>query len=258
MASFRQEYGMPSRVEGGNDRICAEMARRLERKVHLSAPVKSMIQNDNGVMVNYQKNGRSQQLTGDIFICAIPPQVVSKVDFSRGLSARRLEVLGRIEKVAVTRTLIQTSHKFWQDQGLSGFANTDLPIDTVMHSSAGIPDHTRGILESFTYMERAEKMAAMTYQDRLQVVKEQLELVYPGLNQYAERHDGYAWGSDEFQRGGHISFRPGQYREFGRYMASNEHRVYFAGDSYGGVPGYSHSAFQSGRHIAQQVNKLVE
>ena len=258
LASFSNDYGVPSRVEGGNDRICAEMAKRLGNKVHFSTPVKEVRQDDQEVSVDYVMHGKMASLKADILICAIPPQVISNVDFSNGLSKRRLKVLNSIRGCAVTRTFVQTSRRFWEDHGLSGSAYTDLPIYSVFHSTVGIPDKTRGILESFTYVDRAEQLAALDYSQRVSVVKDNLELVYPGLKQHAEQDDSYAWGLDKYQKGGHISFSPGQYREFGRYMVTNENRIYFAGDSYGGVPGYSHSAFQSGHRIAQQVNKLAE
>ncbi len=257
-ASFFLDYGVPSRVEGGNDLICAEMAKRLGNKVHLSTPVTAVGQDEAGVTVNYTKNGETESIRGDILICAIPPQVISNIDFSKGLTKRRLKVLNRIYGAAVTRTFIQTSSRFWENNGLNGSAVTDLPIYTVVHNSLGIPNKTKAIMESFAYVDRAEELAAMSNEKRINLVKEQLELVYPGLKSHAEKGESYAWGLDKYQKGGHNTFSPGQYREFGRYLVSNEDRIYFAGDSYGGVSGYSHTAFLSGQRIAREINKLAE
>ena len=258
LASFTSDFGIPSRVEGGNDRICGEMAKKLGTKVHLSAPVRSVTQSDSAVVIDYLKEKKAETIEADLCICTVPPTVVSNIDFSNSLSEKRLTMLNSISGAAVTRTFVQTSRRFWEDDKLDGSANTDLPIYTVTHNSLGIPDKTKAIIESFTHVDRAEKMAVMNYDERVKLVKENLDLVYPGLKKYAEKDASYAWGTDKYQRGGHVSFKPGQYREFGKYLATNEDRIYFAGDSYGGVPGYSFSAFESGKRVAMQVNKLAE
>jgi monoamine oxidase len=242
-------------VKGGNDRICAALASRLPGRVLLDSPVVLVRQDGNGVRITIEQRGTRQEISGDYAIVTVPPQVLSRIAFEPALSPLRARAFREVRGTDVTRVFVQTRTRFWEEQGLEGSAVTDLPIGAVYHSSVAQPG-PRGILESYSCGERARVMARLSDEQQLSATRSALGRVFPGLDAQAERGTSYRWGEDPWARGSHPVFAPGQIGTFFQALQRPEGRVYFAGDLVGGVPGYSHAAFGSGRRVAEQIAAL--
>lgn len=242
-------------VQGGNDRICGALAERLEGRVLYERPVVAIQQSDTAVEVVMEAGGARDVVRGDYVVVTPPPAVLRTIEFVPALSSVRARAIREIAGTDVTRVFLQTRSRFWESQGLDGTAITDLPIGGVFHSTSN-QDGEHGILESFTYGRRARAMAALSERERMRVTRRHMEQVYPGLADQVEQGTSYSWGSDPWALGGHASFAPGQVSAFLPALRTPEGRIYFAGDTIAGVPGYSHAAFASGRHVAEQVGRI--
>ncbi len=241
------------RIQGGNDRICFELARRLPNPVQLSSPVVAIAQDANGVRVSVEEPRGRQEVTADFAIVTAPLQVQSRISFTPALSPLRAEAIREIAGTDVCRVYVQTRSRYWEEDALDGSAITDLPVGLVTHATAG-QEGERGILESFTYGNRARQMASLSDADRLAATIKGMGAAYPGIEDQVEQHTSYDWGGDPWARGGHCAFAPGQVEKYFRALGEPEGRVFFAGDAIGGVPGYSHAAFQSGIDIARRID----
>lgn len=253
-ASFAGSKGA-FRVVGGNDRICAELAARLGEPVRLNSPVVAIDQDETRVRVIVESQTGRQEETGDYALITAPLHVQSRINFSPALSPPRAAAIREIAGTDVCRVYVQTRTRFWEKDGFDGSAVTDLPIGSILHSSAG-QDGARGILESFTYGARARQMAGLSTTERQRVSVKGISEVYPRIGDQSERSTSYDWGGDPWARGGHAAFAPGQIGRFSRALRKPEGRLYFAGDAIGGVPGYSHSAFKSGIDVAGEIANL--
>lgn len=242
-------------VQGGNDRICGALAEHLEGRVHYERPVVAIQQSDTAVEVVIEAGGTRDVVSGDYVVVTPPPAVLRAIDFLPALAPVRARAILEIAGTDVTRVYLQTRSRFWEPQGLDGTAITDLPIGGVFHSTSN-QGGERGILESFTYGGQARAMAALGGQERLGVAQKHMEQVFPGLAEQVERGTSYSWGSDPWALGGHASFAPGQVSAFLPALRAPEGRIYFAGDTIAGVPGYSHAAFASGRRVAEQISRI--
>ena len=242
-------------IKGGNDLICSRMADNLGSAVAFNAPVVAIKQDQSGVSVTVAGKDGQESVRADYVVVTAPIHVQSKIEFTPKLSKIRREANSQIMKTPVVRSFIQTKSRYWEENNLNGSANTDLPIDSVFHSTMA-QESQKGILESFAYGKRATHMGGLIDSDRRETVLSGLDTVYPGIREQEERFTHYDWGSDPWALGGHAAYRPGQVTRFFKSLREPEGRIYFAGDVMGGVPGYSHAAFASGQEVAATIAAL--
>jgi monoamine oxidase len=243
------------RIQGGNDQICAKLAGRLPEPVQHDSPVIAIEQSEAGVRVVVENSGGQHEVMGDYVVVTAPLQVQSKIAFTPALSDLRNAAIREIGGGDATRVYLQTKTRYWEKNGYSGTATTDLPVGSVFHSTAS-QDGTRGILESFTYEARARHMGSLTKAEQWHEMINGISKVYPGIEEQAEKMTSYDWGKDPWARGGHVAFSVGQIGRFQKALKEPEGRIYFAGDAIGGVSGYSHGAFQSGIDVAAEIERL--
>jgi len=242
-------------IKGGNDLICSRMADQLGSVVTFNAPVVAIAQDQSGTTVTLAADGGQESVRADYVVVTAPIHVQSKIEFTPRLSKLRREANSEIMKTPVVRSFVQTRTRYWEQDRLNGSANTELPIDSIFHSTMA-QESQRGILESFAYGKRATHMGGLADKDRRETVLRGLEAVYPGIREQEERFTHYDWGNDPWAQGGHAAYRPGQVTRFFKALREPEGRVYFAGDVMGGVPGYSHAAFASGQEVAATISAL--
>ena len=239
-------------IAGGNDQICHELARRLGERVQYNSPVRSVEHNNEGIILRIETDGGISSVRGDIVILTPPPPVLQSIDFQPALSQAKAEALSAAIAVPVTLTFAQTRSRFWLTEELDGNANTDLVVGGITHPTAS-QDGTKGVLASLTYNGQATAMADLEPAQRVSQLREALARLYPDSLDLDEPGTSYAWGDDPWHRCGHVSFRPGTYVNTVNALRQPQGRLFFAGDTMGGVSGYSHSAFASGQEVANLI-----
>ncbi len=152
----------------------------------------------------------------------------------------------------MTRVYVQTQTRAWLDQGLSGFATTDLPIGTVWDCAEGQPGE-RGILECYTSGERARKLAALSEPQRIRAAVENLQKLF-GDAGYG-KSVSVAWDADPLARGAFAWLKRGQMSTLLPHIATREGRVFFAGEHTSPWFGWMQGALQSGSRVAREVSE---
>lgn len=239
-------------VAGGNDRLCVELAGRLQPGVEYERAVRSVRQDSDGVRLTVDGPGGQEAVEGDFAVVTPPPPVLRSMDFEPSLGTRVMRSFEELHPVPATRVFAETNSRFWESEGLSGGATTDGPLGLLFNatpSGAG----RRGIVESYTYGEAARVMAGLSDAERLDRVRSGVAELYSEGTDFSERGASHAWGADPWARCNFVTFRPGQVSEFLPAMREAQGRVYLAGDTVGGIPGYSHAAFWSGREVATKI-----
>ncbi len=241
-------------IKGGNDLLPAAFAARHKEKIHYGAPVVKISQQARGVRVTFSRAGTHRAISADYLICAIPFSVLRQIEVTPRFSADKRRAIEELPYISVTRVFLQSRSRFWVQEGLGGFAATDLPILNTGHVTLAQPG-TRGILESFTTGPRAREVSAMKESERVDFTLEQMEKVYPGMRENFEGGSSICWDAERWSRGASIWFKPGQMTSLLPHIGRPEGRVHFAGEHASRWPGTMQGALASGVRAAREINE---
>jgi len=245
--------GASFRIRGGNDQLPQALARSMGARVHYRTTLEHVQWNDKRVTVTVKTSGRRSQISADYLICAIPFTVLRSIAVSPAFSEGKQRAIRELTYNSVTRVYIQSATRPWIAEGLSGFAQTDLPIGTVWDCTEGQPG-MRGILECYTSGERARSWASLSEPRRIRTAIENLQKVFPGVN--GEKSASVAWDADPLAKGAFAWFKRDQMATLLPHIARREGRVHFAGEHTSPWFGWMQGALESGHRAAREVNDL--
>ncbi|MDB6013861.1 MAG: amine oxidase, partial [Gammaproteobacteria bacterium] len=154
----------------------------------------------------------------------------------------------------VVKVALQTKSRYWQQQGLSGFAEMDHSAE--IWSPGWDRPGSSGILLLYQEGERALQLDQMSEDARLKFAADFVGRVFPGLQTDPERGVSFSWQQDEWARGAYSELRPGQVFAFSPVLASREGRIHFAGEHTSAEPGWMQGALASGYRAAKEVNEI--
>lgn len=243
-------------IEGGNDRLPHALAASLADRITYGAAVTGINQTKQGVEIIFSHQGIAQTLKGDYVICTVPLPVLQNIQISPRLSSDKQRAIDQLAYTSVTRVLLQTQTRFWQDQGKSGYTATDLPVGLVgdaTFAQAG----TSGILETLMSGAKARDVAAITTDQRLKFVLPHVAAVYPGASPQVITSTSISWDDQPWSQGGYVWFQPGQMTQVLPPIARPEGRIYFAGEHTSARNGWMQGALESGERAAQEIGDQI-
>jgi monoamine oxidase len=226
---------------------------RLADKIRYGARVARIEHDAKQVRAVYLQAGTRTSLTADRLICTVPFSVLRQIEIYPRFSENKQRAITLLPYTSVARTYLQTSKRFWLEEGLSGSATTDLSNMLVYEGTINQPG-TRGILESYLAGPQARQVTAMREDERVRSVLGAVEKVQPQARQYVEVGATKCWDEDEFARGGYAWYKPGQMTSLLPHVARPEGRIHFAGEHASSLFGWMQGAFESGNRAAQEVN----
>lgn len=241
-------------IKGGNDLLPKTFAARLVEKIHYGTPIVRIEHDARGARAVFLQAGAHQTIAGEHVICTIPFSVLRRIEISPRFSPGKEKAIEELPYTSIARVYLQARRKFWVDQGLPGFANTDLPIMGILDSTFNQPG-PRGILQSMTAGPQARQVTAMKEAERIRFTLEHMEKVYPGIRQNFEGGTSKCWDEDEWARGDYAWFKPGQMTSLLPHIARPEGRVHFAGEHTSPWTGWMQGALESGIRAAREVNE---
>jgi len=252
-AWHQQEATQRYRIRGGNDLLPKAFAARLADKIQYGSPVEHIEQDARGVRLHVTRGGLRHVLAGDYLICAIPFSVLRHINVAPRFSAGKQKAVEHLPYFSAARVSLQSRKKFWKDAGLSGFADTDLPVGEVFDMTTNQTGQ-RGILQSYMGGRTARAVTAMKEDERVRFVLAQMEKVYPGIAENFEGGASKCWDEDVWSRGASSWYKPGQMSELWPHVARAEGRIHFAGDHTSAWIRWMQGALQSGNRAAREVN----
>ena len=125
------------RVRGGNDRLIAALARRIERRgrLDLGAAVRAIVQDGRGVRVAIAgADGRRHQIAADYAVVTLPPPLVRACAFDPPLPARQRAALGALTMGAATKVSLRFDRPWWRRNGRPRAFGSNLPFGAVWES----------------------------------------------------------------------------------------------------------------------------
>ena len=254
---FRDQLGhrgakSMSRIRGGNDRLPRAMAARLSERIRYGEEVVRIEQRDAGVRVSCREASGMAQLVADRVICTIPFSVLRRIEIAPCLSTAKQEVVEKLYMDPVVRIYAQTRRRFWEDDGLNGFASTDDPLE-IWQPTFSQPGR-RGIVHTYLEDGLTLKVSQMPVADRIAHSMDALERVFPGMREQTEGVYHWCWADQPFARGAYTVLHVGQLIPWGKIARQPEGRIHFAGEHASAYPGWMQGAIESGLRAAREVH----
>jgi monoamine oxidase len=240
------------KIAGGNDRLPHAFAGRLSDRVRYQCEVRGIQHDGQGARVFFRSAGSNQSARAGYVVCAIPFSTLRRVEFSPPLSAAKRAAIMRLPYHSVARIYLQSRVRYWLQEGLSGFAETDHPME-IWDSTYGQPGG-RGILMSFVQGPKAAELGRSSQAEQLRFGLRTIEQVYPGIRKNYERGCVKVWDRDPWARGAVAYLLPGQVLSLEPHIARPDGRIHFAGEHASSLRGWMQGAFESGRRAAREVD----
>jgi monoamine oxidase len=243
---------------GGMDQIPMAFGKKLGSVVRYGADVREIHKTANGVSIVYldRKSGKSETVTADYCICAMPLTVLKtvKADFSPDVSQV-------IEKATYDSgyKIAWESRRFWeQDYNIYGglsYVHGTIPV--VWYPSAKLFSPT-GIVVSGYAIENGMAFGKLpNVEAKLDASRQAIEALHPGHSKELTNPIYVNWGMIPYNLGSWIS-------GFGRAGTSVERllepdgRIYFAGDHTSHLVGWQEGAALSAYRTINQIGTEVE
>jgi len=255
--AIHQKISRYYKIRGGTDLLPKAFASRLSGKIYYGAPVAKIEQNAQSARVTFQQAGTYHTLEGGYVICAVPFSVQKDIEVAPAFSVEKQRAIEQLPYLSASKIFLQTKKRFWADEGLSGFATTDLPISQVWDMTYTQPG-TRGILQAFPLSLHSRRVTGMSENERISFALEQMEKTYPGTRNHFEGGVTKCWDEDEWAHGVSAYYKPGQFSSLLPHVARPEGRIHFAGEHTSvWIDGWMQGALESGNRVALEVNAEI-
>jgi len=243
------------KIAGGNDRLPRAFAEKLASRIHYGSAVRRIRHDSVSVTVTYDRAGVATDLRADHAICTIPFPVLKTLEIEP-LSDSKRRAISELHYPNATKIAIQTRTQFWRAEGLSGFAQADLPLPEIWNLSHG-PGAQRGMLVGYVAGVHAKMPALATDQERLVWALPYCAQMFPGMEKEFESGKSYSWQEDPWAMGAFPHYGPTQVIDLFPAVRESQGRLHFAGDHASVWPGWMQGALESGNRAARVVNAAM-
>jgi monoamine oxidase len=242
-------------IEGGNDQLPAAIAARLRGPILLSSPVRAVTQFADRIEIAVERAGQMTMMSADALISTIPYSVLGQVEFEPALSPAKQQILAEIRYAKAAKVAFKMSARFWESEGLSGFAQLDTGAE--IWSPRWSADDGSGVLQFYQQGERAAQLDAMDEPARAGWALDAIENVFPGAGRYAQESASYSWQNDPWAGGAYGIPQPGDLFRWQGNIASPEGRIFFAGEHTSEYSAWIEGAVRSGHRAAMQLHEAI-
>ena len=237
-------------IEGGAGAIAQRIADALGDSVRLNAPVRSITQRDDHVVVDTEDLTVSARNA----VVAVPPALALEIAFDPVLPDDRLTLYRNDIGGPETKTLVVYDEPFWRAEGFSG--QTSEPGSACEVTLDASPaSGTPGVIGAFTFGPVAESLDGLEPDVRRQAV---IDALTHRLGPRAAAPVDFietAWINEQWTRGCSFAhLRPGILSRYGSLLREPFGRVHWAGTetsttSHGAMDG----AVRSGERAAAEI-----
>lgn len=240
-------------VDGGAGVIAQRVADQLDGSIWLGAPVRSITQRDDHVLVA----GDELTVSARNVVVTVPPALALEIAFDPPLPEDRKALYRNAIPGWETKTIVVYDEPFWRRDGFSGQtaepgSAAEVTIDA--SSSSGSP----GVIAAFTFGPVAQRQGALDAGARRKTVLDALTArLGPRAAKPAEFVET-SWWAEEWSRGCSMAhFTMGALTRYGPLLRAPLGRVHWAGTetatiSHGAIDG----AVRSGERAAAEILAL--
>lgn len=241
-------------VEGGMGAFAGRVASALGDSVRLSSPVRSVVQDDGGVLVSAD----GVTVRARYLVVAVPPALALGIQFDPPLNDQRLELYRKAVAGMETKTIAVYDKPFWRDAGFSGQSAEPGSLAEVT-IDASPSDAGYGSLACFSFGRVAQEAARLSVDDRRSGLLDSLVTRFgPDAGRPVEFVET-SWWDEEWSRGCSMAhFPPGVLTAYGPLLNEPFGRIHWAGTetatvSHGAVDGAVRSGERAAREVLAQL-----
>ena len=246
-STMRKNY---LKIRGGSDQLTNAFANssELSNKIYLNHAVTSITQNSDNVIVDTDVN----QFQADRVLCTVPLTVLNKINFTPNLSSEKQSAMnGGFRYAPATRIYIQFKNRFWENESLNGWGNTDLP-EEIWQPSWDMSGNT-GVLMSYLRWSAAEDMDALNDDERNNAILNRWENIFEGSINNFDTGVSKSWALDEWSKGAWASPTTSQNETLNESISQIEGRLHFAGEHASNDRGWMQGALFSGLRGSTEI-----
>jgi monoamine oxidase len=239
-----------TRFVKGTQSLSVGLARVLGDRVIQNAPVGSIAQRPDGVLVRADAG----EFEARSVIVAIPPALAGRISYEPPLPPERDQLTQRMPMGSVLKCVAFYETPFWRGDGYSGEAFSDAgPVTLVFDDSPDDAKH--GALLSFIFGKEARRWGARSAAERREAVLGRLAAFFGRralqVIDYVEKD----WATEPWSRGCYTGLMaPGTMTAFGEALRTPCGRIHWAGTETARVwCGYMDGAIESGERAAEEV-----
>jgi len=246
-STIRKNY---LKIRGGSDQLTNAFANssELSNKIYLNHAVTSITQNSDNVIVDTGVN----QFQADRVLCTVPLTVLNKINFTPNLSSEKQSAMnGGFRYAPATRIYIQFKNRFWENESLNGWGNTDLP-EEIWQPSWDMSGNT-GVLMSYLRWSAAEDMDTLNDDERNNAILNRWENIFDGSINNFDKGVSKSWALDEWSKGAWASPTTSQNETLNESISQIEGRLHFAGEHASNDRGWMQGALFSGLRGSTEI-----
>ena len=233
------------RLAGGTQQLSIRMAEELGDRVELSAPVRSIRAEGDGVVAGEVKARRA--------IVAVPPALAGRIEYDPPLPGARDQLTQRMPMGSVIKCMAVYEEPFWRDDGLTGQAiSLPGPAQVVFDNTP--PNGSAGLI-AFLEGKDARELATVPETERREAVLRGFQRLFGQRAAHPAQYIEKNWSAEPYSRGCYAGILgPGAWTAYGRHLRESVGRIHWAGtETATRWMGYLDGAIQSGRRAAAEV-----
>ena len=234
----------------GSQLISEGLAATVNGVVSLQSPVRRIIQNDQGVVVEcHDSTWQSKRL-----ICALPPVMINRLEFEPPLPAYRRAFHQRCPIGRYTKAILAYDKPFWREQGLSGIA-TSLDNGMTGIFDLGDGDARHGAIAILFGGEPSLRLEDVSVAERDRIILDQVAFALGEQGRHPVEMVVQQWVNEPWSQGGACSYMTtGTLTTIGDRLWQPCGRIFWAGTHLARVwRGYMEGACAAGEAAAQAV-----
>ena len=243
------------RIRDGNDRLPAEVVRRLRGRVLMRTVLRRIRQTERSVTASIEDDsGRVTEIDGDAIVVAIPASTARHVVFEPSLPEPQQSAIARLRYGPATRLLLQFERRFWKKRGRPLAFGTDLPIGALWDGNEQ-QARTPGILTFLAGGNASrETRQVLAAEGEAGIVR---RLTWLGRPSTLLASKTIVWDDDPWVGGGYAYFDPGFDPLCRAWLARPAGRIVFAGEHTSvRWQGYMNGAIESGRRAVAEIEAV--
>ncbi|PTR07096.1 monoamine oxidase [Nitrosospira sp. Nsp5] len=245
------------KIQGGNQRITDELAKRIGSNIALEHRLVSMRKNGKGFRLTFTTPGKTVSVDADRVILALPFTLLRNVDTGNVLTPAESNMVKNLGYGTNAKLILGTQTRLWREQRYSGECYSDEAFQTGWDSSR----MQAGIAGSYTFFlggKPGVDIGRGTPAERAQQLSASINRVYPGLAaQLTNNTLRVHWPSEPFALGSYSCYRPRQWTRFNGEVGRPNGNLLYAGEHCSTqFLGYMNGGAETGRLAAQAIIDL--
>jgi monoamine oxidase len=246
-----QNGAQQHRIKGGMQPLAERISEPFADAIHFNSPLKRILQHDDHVTVE----GDHFSYEAKKVIIAIPPVLISNIDFTPALPLHKTQLVQKLSMGIVGKVLGVYEKPFWREHGYSGQVVSDehAPFQTLFDSSP--EGGSYGVLLAFCIADRARDFFSKDEETRKKIALENFTKYFGETGSKPVEYIDHCWADEAWSKGCYAAIYPtGAWTNFQNTLSRPTGRIHWAGTETSTIwYGYIEGAVRAGERAANEV-----